>query len=108
MPNEGWSQLGDRYLGWRCALILQLGYSEPSSPEESDFATVAGSAAGHLSPLADRWNAVSHLQSTIELPSLQGFQQSLAEVSPLHATLCFTSPSRSYGCRLWEWGIIVE
>lgn len=35
-------------LGWRCMLLLQLGYTEPSLSEESDCATGIGTAAGHL------------------------------------------------------------
>lgn len=66
-------------------LLLQLGYKEPSSSKENDFTAAAGSAAGHLpSPLADRCYAVSQLQSAIEFPSVQRFQQSPHEVSPLH------------------------
>ncbi|XP_058716111.1 uncharacterized protein LOC131590197 isoform X10 [Poecile atricapillus] len=57
--------------------------------QERDFAPVAGSAAGHLSlsHLADVWNVVYELQSTIEFPSLQGFPQRPAVVSPLCPTL---------------------
>lgn len=70
-------------------VILQLGYNVPSLSQESDFATGAGSAAGHLplSPLADRHYVVYQLQSTTEFLSLEGFQQSLAVVCPLHSPL---------------------
>lgn len=90
---------------------IQLGYSEPSLPKESDLAMAAGCAEGHLlTPLADRWNAVSQLQSTIKVPSLQGFQQSLAEMPPLPSLLCSTfcsiCLSRSCGRRFRLWAII--
>lgn len=90
---------------------ILLGYSEPSLPQKSDLAMAAGCAGHLLTPLADRWNAVSRLQSTIEVPSLQGFQQSLVEMPPLPSLVCsaFCSIclSRSCGCRFWLWAVIM-
>lgn len=88
VPSDGGVEPWGRVpLGWSCVLIL--GFNEASSSKERDFATVAGSAAGHLplSHLADRWNVLYQLQSTTEFPSLQRFPQSLALVSPLCPTL---------------------
>lgn len=53
-------------LGWRHALMLQLGYNESSKFEESNFATVSASATGHLplSLLVDSCYAVYQLQNT--------------------------------------------
>lgn len=78
------------FLPNRCALTLQLGYIEPSSPKESDLSKVVGSAARHLhsSPLAGRCCVVSQLQSPTKFPSLQGFHQILAAISLLCSTLC--------------------
>lgn len=76
-------------LGWRCLLILKLPYNEAISFAEKYFSTVADSAAEHLlSPLVGRCCAVYQTHDTVEFPSLQGFQQSMAAVSPPCSTLC--------------------
>ena len=96
-------------LAWRCVLVLQLDYNTPSSSKASDFTPDAGSAARHLlSPLGDSCCTVYWLPGTIGFPSLQGFQQSLATVSPLRSSLCSIPLSGCYGLRLQVWGIIVE
>lgn len=42
----------------RCVLILQSGYNDPSSSEESGLAMVAGSAAIHM--LLSGWHGATH------------------------------------------------
>lgn len=53
----------------RCVLILQLGYNEPSSPKERDFAPVAGSAAVHqagsaAAPISPGWQVLCTSMAT--------------------------------------------
>lgn len=71
----------DITLWWRCELILQFNYNEPSSSEEGDFIPAAASAVKQL--LLSWLLCVLSAPAPMEFPFLQGFQQHLAVVSPL-------------------------
>lgn len=67
---------------------------------ESDFTTLACSAAEHLlCPLAERWHVVYHLPGNIKFPFLQELPQSLAMVSSFHLTLHFITLTM---CLRWQ------
>lgn len=74
---------------------------EPSSSAGRYLATVAGSAPRHLlSPLVDSCCVIYQLHGTIDFPSLQGLQQSLAALSPPAPTFIASFSLCTRGCRL--------
>lgn len=97
-----WDKLNPFVFCWSANTPRKL---DMCQSKESDFTLAADSTAGHLflSPLVFSCCGAYQLESTTEFPPLQGFQQSLAVVSPLQPPL--ESP---LGCAVlclegWVW-----